>query len=71
MLLKLMEATSASDAKLDLNFLIALLGRHFAIRDDYQNLRSNDISDFDSPESTHYGHSIDWKLKLDVTNILC
>lgn len=51
MLLKLMEATSFSDAKPDLHFLIALLGRHFAIRDDYQNLRSDEVSKFDSSES--------------------
>lgn len=44
LILKLMEAMSVSDRKPNLHFLVTLLGRHFAIRDDYQNLRSDKYS---------------------------
>ncbi|KAM4055514.1 polyprenyl synthetase domain-containing protein [Hirsutella rhossiliensis] len=44
MLLRLMEATSLSTNNPDLRCLIILLGRHFGIRDDYQNLCSNDYA---------------------------
>lgn len=45
LLLRLMEAISLSTNKPNLSHLMVLLGRHFGIRDDYQNLKSKDVSD--------------------------
>ncbi|KJK73476.1 hypothetical protein H634G_11289 [Metarhizium anisopliae BRIP 53293] len=44
MLFRLMNAASRSASKPELRGLVTLLGRHFGIRDDYQNLCSSDYT---------------------------
>lgn len=46
MLFRLLDAASHSEIKPELGGLVTLLGRHFGIRDDYQNLCSSEVSDF-------------------------
>ncbi|KID83934.1 Polyprenyl synthetase-related protein [Metarhizium guizhouense ARSEF 977] len=44
-LFRLLDAASRSEIKPELGGLVTLLGRHFGIRDDYQNLCSSDYAD--------------------------
>ena len=49
LLAKLMSVQATTGFEIDTDRLLTLVGRYFQIRDDYQNLASNDVSKSVSP----------------------